>query len=63
MGLMDKLKEMFLTAHVPEETRNLLEASPVKILPVLKPPWAAGAKPMTRSLPLRSPNPGTGLRQ
>ena len=37
------------------------ELSPVNILPVLLPPWAAGANPIINNLALGSPKEGTGL--
>ena len=39
------------------------DLSPVKALPVLVPPWAAGARPNIKSLALVFPNPVTGLPQ
>ena len=43
--------------------RNSPDLSPVNALPVLVPPWAAGANPKIKSLALISPNPATGLPQ
>ena len=37
--------------------------SPVNILPVRLPPWAAGARPTRRSRARGSPNPGSGFAQ
>ena len=39
------------------------ELSPVNILPVLFPPFAAGANPITNNLALGSPKVGTGFAQ
>jgi len=43
--------------------RKSPDLSPVKALPVLVPPCAAGARPTINSLALISPNPVTGLAQ
>ena len=39
------------------------ERSPVNTRPVRLPPWAAGARPTSRSRALGSPKPGTGRPQ
>ena len=43
--------------------KKSLDLSPVKGLPVLVPPWAAGANPKIRSFEFDWPNPTTGLPQ
>jgi hypothetical protein len=43
--------------------RKSPDLSPVKALPVLVPPCAAGARPTINSLASISPNPVTGLAQ
>ena len=49
-----------LNKHLNKKSPDL---SPVKALPVLVPPWAAGAKPIMANFEFKSPNPGTGLPQ
>lgn len=39
------------------------DLSPVKTLPVLVAPWAAGAKPISIIFAFKSPNPETGFPQ
>ena len=46
--------------HLNKKSPDL---SPVKALPVLVPPWAAGARPIIIILALKSPKPVTGLPQ
>ena len=46
-----------------QENRKSLDLSPVKGLPVLVPPWAAGARPNINSFEFILPNPGTGFAQ
>ena len=46
--------------HLNKKSPDL---SPVKALPVLVPPWAAGARPIIANFESRFPNPGTGLPQ
>ena len=43
--------------------KKSLDLSPVNALPVLVPPWAAGANPKIKSLAFTSPNPVTGFPQ
>jgi hypothetical protein len=46
--------------HLNKKSPDL---SPVKALPVLVPPCAAGAKPKIKIFPFLSPKPVTGLPQ
>ena len=57
---VDWLEIFALCRHL---NKNSPDLSPVKALPVLVPPWAAGARPNIKSLALVSPNPDTGLPQ
>ena len=43
--------------------KNSPDLSPVKALPVLVPPWAAGANPKISIFAFISPNPVTGFPQ
>ena len=43
--------------------KNSPDLSPVNALPVLVPPWAAGAKPIIANFEFKFPKPGTGLPQ
>ena len=49
-----------LKRHLYKKSEDL---SPVKTLPVLVPPWAAGASPTNNIFPLLSPKPVIGFPQ
>ena len=54
------LAKLELNKHL---NKNSADLSPVNGLPVLFPPWAAGAKPRINISAFSSPKPGTGLPQ
>ena len=49
-----------LCKHLNKKSPDL---SPVKVLPVLVPPWAAGANPIIANFEFKLPKPGTGFPQ